>query len=72
MQKYSAEGYVIGPGDESTPTFYSVEEVDARIDELERALKSTATVLSQMLQKHNILVALASEALLEADRALRV
>lgn len=53
-------------------TFYDAPEADARIEQLERALKSTSHVLSQMLKKDEALAGLAREALNAADQALTV
>jgi hypothetical protein len=78
MQMYRvipSNGAVIACGREhadSAYTFYRVPDVDTRIAELERALKSVTLVLVQMLDKHQALDKPGREALNEADRALSI
>jgi hypothetical protein len=50
--------------------FYFAQHADERIAALERALNSTAHVLSQMMLRNSAMDGLAKEALNEADKAL--
>lgn len=54
----------------STGQYYLVSDVDARIAELERALKSCSAVISAELKERAKFQAAAADALNEADKAL--
>jgi hypothetical protein len=56
--------------DSDAGDYYAVIEVDTRIADLERALKSCSIVLSQILKHADSDVPLAQQALGEVDKAL--
>lgn len=68
MQKYNWTEDMMEQAEDGG--FYKVAEVDTRIDQLERALKSTTRVLAKMLSDAETLEKLACEAINEADKAL--
>lgn len=71
MKKYYAIDLSEDDGPMRAPV-YRAEDADAREDELKRALKSAALVISKQLEHIDSFVHIATEALNEADRVLSI
>lgn len=71
MQQYSVERRDLHEDLSLGGAFvYLASDVDARIDELERALRSACLVMSRMKQSHYDIGNLATQAFIEAEKAL--
>lgn len=73
MKKYNVDAVVFEAHQTSGGVdVYLATEADARIEQLEGALKSCAIVLAKHVDHANTLTPIAMEALLEADKVLSV
>jgi len=71
LQKYYVNSWLhIEPEDGDSQAVYQASQVEARIDELERALKLCVMVLALEQQQRDKFINASNDAIVEAEKAL--